>query len=710
MTTRRLLTARRLLAGFAALALAGTTATSAAGAATSWGAAHPAATGARSAAAELARELPGAKIGYAVDVPLCAAPAKPGAVSCFAMRRESVPKGTANAVPYVIDGVGLGPAGGLTPDDLAVAYQYNAALKTPGQTVGIVDWFADPHIRADLAVFDKQYGLKKETSSSFRVVNQAGNTKPLPSATSGKSSAGEIALDVETVRGVCHNCRILLVEANAPSDSALQAAENTAVRLGATEVSNSWGGRERKEPAAFLKAFNHPGTVITASTGDDGWFGWDFANNATGNDTSTNGPNFPSTDPNVIAVGGTEVGLTEQAEIAEQIVWNENGQDDVEGLGFGSVQPGAEGATGGGCSSLFTAPSWQKSYPGYSAAGCDGKRLAADVSQDADPNSGYDVYDSWGTGDGGWVTIGGTSLSSPIVAAMFALAGGSGGAAYPGRSMYENATLAPTSVYDITGATGSLPGGNGFCGGDTTLNCGDDAASISSTGNHNPNGLGSGNIDCSFPHNTLDVAGPPALSSECNATTGYDGPSGLGTPNGLRLFTSTSPRVSLSLPKKPLLHRSGSFIAKAAARVAGQHITKFTFVWGDGHTTSGSNAKQSHTFTKKGHYDVSVQVTDSLGQESVARRVVTIGEPLKLKLFGPAKVKEGHVGKFRAAATDPNTGGKIKKIHWSWGDHKTGSGARASHAWHHTGKFSIVITLVDTTGVTTRYRAKVKIT
>ncbi|HEX3823080.1 MAG TPA: PKD domain-containing protein [Mycobacteriales bacterium] len=706
MIIRRRLTAPRLLAGFAAIALAGTTATSAAGAATGWASHHPAANGAGSAAAQLEREVPGAKIGYAVNVPLCATKVKAGEVTCFAMRREQVRKGTAHAVPYVVNTIGPGPAHGYTPGDFAALYNYNPALKTPGQVVGIVDWYADPHIGSDLAVFDHYYGFKKETASSFRVVNQDGKTSPLPSSANGKGSAGEIALDVETVRGVCHTCRIVLVEASGPTNSALQSAENTAVRLGATEISNSWGGPERSEPASFLKAFNHPGTVITASTGDDGWFGWDFANGSSANDVSENAPEFPSTDPNVVAVGGTLTEInTSNGSIAAQEVWNENGADDFVGLGGDYPDPpgGAEGAGGGGCSSHYPAPSWQASYPGYTATGCNGKRLAADVSQDADPESGYDVYDTWGSGDNGWQTIGGTSLASPMVAAMFALAGGSGGAAYPARSMYENATLTPSSVNDVT------IGGNGFCGGDDTTGCGDQAYELSEETTYNPNALGAGNLDCSFPHGDVPVEAAPPPSSECNATAGFDGPSGLGTPNGLRLFTSTSPRVSLSGPKKPLLHKPATFSAKATARVAGNHITKYTFVWGDGHSTSGK-ASERHTFNKKGRYDVTVEVTDSLGQQSVARKVITIGEPLKLKLFGPAKVKKGHVGKFRAAATDPNTGGKIKKIHWSWGDHRSSTGARASHAWRHTGKFSILITLVDTTGVSTRYRAKVKIT
>jgi hypothetical protein len=72
---------------------------------------------------------------------------------------------------------------------------------------------------------------------------------------------------VETVHGVCPNCKILLMESNEPTDVDLAAAVNEAVTLGATEVSNSYGGTEE---AADEAAYNHPGVVIAASAGDQG--------------------------------------------------------------------------------------------------------------------------------------------------------------------------------------------------------------------------------------------------------------------------------------------------------------------------------------------------------------------------------------------------------------------------------------------------------
>ncbi len=154
--------------------------------------------------------------------------------------------------------------------------------------------------------------------------------------------------------------------------------------------------------------FNDPGTVITASSGDDGYLNW-YANKS----HTLGYANYPAASPDVVAVGGTRLRLTESGGWKEEAVWN----------GYG--------ASGGGCSSIFTAPAWQQSVAGWSSVGCGTYRAVADVSADADPYTGVAVYDSTpveeeGTEYSGWVTMGGTSVASPIIASTFALAGGAG--------------------------------------------------------------------------------------------------------------------------------------------------------------------------------------------------------------------------------------------------------------------------------------------
>jgi PKD repeat protein len=636
-------------------------------------------------------------VRYAVNRPLCSTVLRPRYMTCFAMRRVNVSKGTTGAERYVTDqALNTGPAGGYTPDDLATAYEYDPTAHASNQTVGIVDWYDDPHIRTDLQQFESQYGLPHETAKSFRVVNQNGAVSPLPSSAKGVDTAGETSLDVETVRAVCNTCRILLVEANNGSVSNLATAENTAVRLGAREVSNSFGGPEGALPSSITSAFSHPGVAIAAATGDQGWYGWDVANNGS---ASTGSAYFPSTDPNVIAVGGTKMLLDAGGSISSQQAWNEDGTDDQAALSAGT----ALGAAGGGCSQLYHAPSWQKAYPGYSAAGCGGARLTADVAALADPETGFDTYDTWGTGDNGWITVGGTSLATPIITAMYALAGGPGQAEHPANSLYENATLDPSHVDDVTS------GGTGFCGGDTTTSCGNFVFTSTSGQHVSPNALGVGNVDCSFPRDGSDPSSAPALSSECNAVTGFDGPTGVGTPLGTGLFTSTSPTVSVSAPSIAKLHKLLTFTATAAPTVSGSQLTTVTFQWGDGKSTTGTGLSVSHTYTKSGHFVISVVVQDNLGQQSLAKTSITVGKPLSIKASGPHTLAAHHTVAYSAKVTDPNTGGLVRRVTWSWGDGHKSTGASAHHSWKKAGRYRVTVTATDNTGVATTHTLTVKV-
>src|SRR4029077_15672612 len=247
--------------------------------------------------------------------------------------------------------------------------------------------------------------------------------------------AQEIATDIEVAHGVCESCRILLVEAKSNSNSDLYTAETTAANLGANEISNSWGG---EEPFADSSAFNRPGVVITASSGDSGYLNWL-------EEGGSSFAEYPASSPHVVAVGGTRLALNASTKAWEnETVWNDGGAS-------GGFLEGA-GAGGGGCSVPFTAPSWQQAVADWAAVGCGSDRAVADVSADADPYTGVAVYDSTENPEGnkGWGVIGGTSVASPIVASVFALAGGSQGVSYPARTLYESLTKAPGSLHDVT--------------------------------------------------------------------------------------------------------------------------------------------------------------------------------------------------------------------------------------------------------------------
>ena len=305
--------------------------------------------------------------------------------------------------------------------------------------MAIIDWGNDPMIASDLGVFDSHYRLATCTIANgcLNVLDQNGATSPLPPDEGG---AGEISLDVETVHAVCQKCRIDLIEVDDSSNPSVETGVNEAVKLGATEVSNSYGGPGPAggSSAADKASYNHRGVVITASTGDDGYDSYDWWIKTPSGEPAANpsAPDFPAELATVVSVGGTSLFSNQDGTRQYETVWNDNGPQAEYEQALG--QP--LGASGGGCSLFVAAPSWQRQLSSWPKTGCGTKQLAADVSAVADPFTGFDTYNA-SDGGTGWATVGATSLASPLIAAMFALAGGSHGIAYPTVAAQRVVTL-----------------------------------------------------------------------------------------------------------------------------------------------------------------------------------------------------------------------------------------------------------------------------
>jgi hypothetical protein len=365
--------------------------------------------------------------------------------------------------------------GYLTAQSLHAAYSLPTETTSSYlQTVAVVDAYDDPTAEADLAVYDETFGLPPCTSTNgcFRKIDQEGRSSPLPRKEG--EWAGEISIDVQMAHAVCQSCRVLLVEADNEEFVNLGAAVDAAVNAGATEISNSYAGPEEPALASVFAEYNedfydHPGLAITASSGDCG-----YLDEACLGEPGT--ANFPADSPDVIAVGGTD--LAEAGGSWSSTVWAEGGS---------------------GCSGIFGAPPWQSDVANFSATDCAHERSVADVAAVSDPEAGVDVYDSTPEGNGdptGWGVWGGTSVASPIIAAEFALAGGSHGAAYPAATVYSHAGEAG-ALYDV------VSGSNGNCAGADTA---------------------------------------------CRAAVGFDGPTGVGSPVGLEAFSIPGAPTSVSPP------------------------------------------------------------------------------------------------------------------------------------------------------------------
>ncbi len=366
-----------------------------------------------------------------------------------------------------------GPAG-YGPADFHGAYSLPTTT-TAAQTIAIVCAFDDPTIESDLAVYDSTYGLPACTTANgcFRKVNQEGQEGPF----SKKSSwALEIALDVETAHAICQNCKILLVEAESNSFSDLDAAVNEAAALGASEISNSYGGGEYSSEVSDA-TYDHPGIAITASAGDSGYRA-----------------EYPAASPYVIAVGGTTLTLGPSNSYGGEAVWS---------------------GTGSGCSAYTAAQPWQTSDPKWAATGCETKRGVADVAADANPNTGASVYSTTKVeGRSGWLVVGGTSLSAPLIAGVYALAGG-GSADYPAADPYGHQADSPASLHDVTS------GSNGSCG--TSTMCKGAVGYDGPTGVGTPKGIaafGAGGVDTTPPQTTID-SGPSGPTNDSTPTFAF---------------------------------------------------------------------------------------------------------------------------------------------------------------------------------------------
>ncbi|WP_052434333.1 S53 family peptidase [Streptacidiphilus melanogenes] len=363
----------------------------------------------------------------------CSVDLTPGHAYCDALRVTNAAESmrAEGATPHAAPS-------GYGPSDLRSAYNI-AANGGAGQTVAIVDAYNDPKAGADMAAYRAKYGLPGCTKATgcFKQVSQTGSTTGLPGNNSGW--AGEISLDLDMVSAIAPKAHIILVEAKTASMANLGASVNEAAKLGATEISNSYGGSESATDTSYDSTyFNHPGVAITASSGDSGY-----------------GVEYPAASKYVTAVGGTALNKASNSRGWSESVWSTSS---------------TEGA-GSGCSAYDAKPTWQKD------TGC-AKRTVADVSAVADPATGVAVYQTFGAS--GWNVYGGTSVASPLIAAVYADAGAHT-AAVPAADLYAHAS----ALNDVTsGSTSS----------------------------------------CS-----------PAYL--CHAEPGYDGPTGLGTPNGLTAFT-----------------------------------------------------------------------------------------------------------------------------------------------------------------------------
>jgi kumamolisin len=285
-----------------------------------------------------------------------------------------------------------------TPASLACVYQLvprsggcNPAVVTANasggaRAIAVVDAFDAPNIAADLGSYSSEFGVPAVTSSTLEKVYAcawSGVGAAPPPTCSGSQPAYdsgwelEESLDTQMAHAMAPSAKVFLVEAQSNSLTDLAAAELKAAYLvaqaGGGEVSNSWGASEFLGETADDVFYSTPGVVYFASTGD------------------SPGTEYPSVSPNVVAAGGTSLSRNPKTGVfVGEATWS---------------------LAGGGPSTYEARPVYQNSISRI----VGGWRGVPDVAAVANPVTGVWIYVS---AQGGWLVVGGTSIASPLVAAV----------------------------------------------------------------------------------------------------------------------------------------------------------------------------------------------------------------------------------------------------------------------------------------------------
>ena len=316
-------------------------------------------------------------------------------------------------------------------------YDFPTGLDGTGVCIGIIE-LGGGYSQPDL---DMYFAALELPSPTVVAVSVDGATNSYGSG----GADGEVELDIEVAGSIAPGATIAVYFA--PNtfqgfiDAVTAAASDTTNNPSVLSI--SWGAAEdaawtTSELTSMDLALNQATTArlitILVAAGDNG-----------SNDNVGDGQahcDFPASDPNVIACGGTTLKVA-PGETVNEIVWN------VPAFGW---------ATGGGISDEFPLPYWQEGK-GVDLSVNNGStgRGVPDVTADADPFTGYNVVI-----DGAWTVEGGTSAVAPLYAGLFALFNQSFGGPLGFITPYIYALYETDAFVEITSGTNEVPPAPGY--------------------------------------------------------------------------------------------------------------------------------------------------------------------------------------------------------------------------------------------------------
>ena len=438
----------------------------------------------------------------------------------------TLPQATYTGNHYLSDGELLSCA--YSASDMQKAYGldkvYQQGLRGEGQTIVIVDPFGSPTIQQDANTFSQLNGLPPLTADNFQTIFPLGKPDPFQD-----DWVLETSLDVEWAHAIAPNANIvLLVLPSEVEDQDFQFAIFYAAIHGlGSSISNSYGCFEFDVSPATLRAYDFVISVAAAlgistnyASGDSG-------------DTGLGKPigeaSTPSDSPHATSVGGTSLGIPDGNGATVQVGWGT-----IENLlNFDAVvDPPAgnaffSGGSGGGESVVFPKPFYQRNLPGRG-------RQQPDISAAGDPFTGG-VFVFTPTGEPQQIeVIGGTSLSTPIFSAIWALANQRAGHLL-GNAAPAIARMPPSAVLDVmpvsspTNPSGVVVDANGS----TAYSAADLLSPALQTRTFY-------SALCSFDDAAFLMDLSFGTDTSLMVTKGWDNVTGFGTPNGLEFIEAAA--------------------------------------------------------------------------------------------------------------------------------------------------------------------------
>lgn len=560
----------------------------------------------------------------------------PAAVSPFAAPRAVTYTPAQIRAAY---GMGAIPAVGTTMT------REQAAQLGAGQTIYIVNAYNNPNVLQELTAFNQKFGLPQCTAKAIPVTaalplapaltTEGCTISVVYSDTVGKmtavapkydaSWATEVALDVQWAHATAPLARIVLILGANAGVSTLSNAVKLANSMGPGVVSMSFGALEGSWSAALESTFTGTGMTYAAATGDWG--------------TQVN---WPSSSPNVLAVGGTSLTYSASAVSRSEVGWSK---------------------TGGGISSFSSAPAYQmNTVPGI---GTPSKRMVADVAFNSDPLTGqYIVRIIPGSTSQSWMSAGGTSLATPQWAGIMAVTNAR-------RAFNSQPRITLAQPYLYAGIAG-VPG----------------------------------NFAAAF----ADIqSGSNGTCAICTAKIGYDGLTGIGTPNVDKMVNLLAPAGGSYTP----IVSSGAISARAgvALKFKATATSASPVTWSLSAAPSGmvidSSGNVSWTSPVAGSYTVAVQARDTAtGAVGTGTYYVSVATPA-----APPSVASSPMTGTRGvpltgsfSVTDPNRLAmsiSITGVPVGMTFSVSGNTITAKWAKPIAGSFSLKVTVKNSAGLTT---------